>query len=237
MEIINLIDQLEWHPTRRWAVRQLAQINKIIIHQELAEGSIESVNAYHIKPNHISPQGCPRICYHYGIRKNGEIAQLNELSSIVWHTSGQNTNAIGIMLVGNFAGLGHTSATSTPSKEQMDALEFLCDYLLKAFKLSNQELYGHYHFGKPACPGFVIQDWIENRRNIISSSPEVQNIEKSISEIQKRLNKLGYAAGKVDGIQGLRTVTAIRNFQADKHLKVDGVVGPQTWKNLISLTS
>jgi N-acetyl-anhydromuramyl-L-alanine amidase AmpD len=238
MEIRNLINQLEWHATRRWSVRQLSSISKIIIHQELAEGTIENVNRYHISPNHISQKGCPRICYHYGIRKNGEVVQMNELSSVVWHTKGQNKNAIGILFVGNFAGLGHTAATSEPTPEQLKGLDYLSDYLLKAFNFSNQELYGHYHFGKPACPGFVIQEWIENRRNNISTeTPEMNKIEKTVIEIQKRLFNLGYEIGEIDGIQGIKTIAAIRNFQSDNQLTVDGVVGPQTWKNLISLTS
>jgi len=238
MEIKNLISQLEWHSTRRWGVRQLSKISRIIIHQELGDGSIEEVNAYHIKPNHISPMGCPRICYHYGIRKNGEIVQMNELSSVVWHTKGQNSKAIGIMLVGNFAGMGHTAATGEPSKEQIDSLNFLCDYLLKAFNFSNQELYGHYHYGKPACPGYFVSEWIENKRNTITTiRPEYKDVEKTVKEIQKRLAKLGYDTGKADGIQGMKTIAAIRKFQMDNKLLADGIVGPTTWKNLLAFTS
>ena len=237
MEITNLVNQLDWHPTRRWRTRQLSKINKIIIHQELGEGDIEAVNRYHIKPNHMSSKGCPRICYHYGIRANGEIVQMNELSSIVWHARGQNTSGIGIMLVGNFAGPGHNTGTREPNPEQMEALKFLVDYLLKAFNFSYQDVYGHYHFGKPACPGYVVQEWIEKiRNNFRENETTIQEVEKSVLEVQKRLNKLGYAAGPEDGIQGTRTLRAIRNFQRDNRLMVDGIVGPQTWKTLILLT-
>lgn len=238
MEIKNLVNQLDWHPTRRWASRQLSEIKKIIIHQELGEGSLENVNKYHISPNHISSKGCPRICYHYGIRKNGEIVQLNELSSIVWHTKGQNKIAIGILLVGNFEGPGHNTGTREPSDEQIAALDFLCKYLLEVFGFSNQDLYGHYHFGKPACPGNIIQDWIENKRNsILLTDQHDANIKKTVTEIQKRLNKLGYAVGVADGIMGVKTMAAIRKFQSDTQLTVDGIVGPQSWKKLISLST
>ncbi len=238
MEIKNLTNQLDWHTSRRWDSRQLSEIKKIIIHQELGEGSLENVNKYHIQPNHISPKGCPRICYHYGIRKNGEIVQLNELSSVVWHTKGQNRLAIGILLVGNFEGPGHNTGTREPSQEQMTALDFLCNYLLEVFQFSNQELYGHYHFGKPACPGYIIQDWIENKRNKIEDTENVNlEIEKSVGEIQKRLAKLGYAVGAADGIWGVKTMAAVRKFQSDTYLTVDGIVGPQTWKKLISLST
>jgi peptidoglycan hydrolase-like protein with peptidoglycan-binding domain len=65
----------------------------------------------------------------------------------------------------------------------------------------------------------------------------MNEIEKTVSEFQKRLYKLGYEIGEIDGIQGIKTISAIRKFQLDNQLTIDGVVGPQTWKNLISLTS
>ena len=37
----------------------------------------------------------------------------------------------------------------------------------------------------------------------------------------------------VDGIFGLKTEAAVRALQKDRHLSVDGVVGPDTWSALI----
>ena len=37
----------------------------------------------------------------------------------------------------------------------------------------------------------------------------------------------------VDGIFGAKTGAAVRAFQMDKHLSVDGIVGPKTWSALI----
>jgi hypothetical protein len=164
MKILNQIQTLAWHRARRWSTRELASINKIIIHQEMADGTVELVNRYHIRPNHISPLGCPHFCYHYGIEKSGEVIHANELNQVTWHTTGQNDTGIGIMLAGNFAGPGHESNTEDPAIQQLDALEELCDYLMKAFALSGKGVYGHYHFGKQACPGYIVQNWIENKR-------------------------------------------------------------------------
>ena len=164
MKIVNKIDQLAWHSVRRWSVRDLTEVNRIIIHQELGEANVEAVNRYHLKPNHISSKGCPHYCYHYGIEKTGLVIQANELNQITWHTTGQNNSGIGIMLVGNFAGPGHDVGTTEPTPEQIKGLEELCDYLIQAFGLTNRDVYGHYHFGKAACPGYVVEEWIENKR-------------------------------------------------------------------------
>lgn len=55
-----------------------------------------------------------------------------------------------------------------------------------------------------------------------------------VYELQGRLKFLGYYHGKIDGIFGWRTYWAVRNFQYNFGLKVDGVVGRMTkvklWK-------
>jgi hypothetical protein len=50
--------------------------------------------------------------------------------------------------------------------------------------------------------------------------------------LQARLNNLNYQLGPVDGIEGLRTREAIRNFQRDNDLVIDGVYGPKTQEKL-----
>ncbi|MCF6092780.1 spore cortex-lytic enzyme [Microaerobacter geothermalis] len=55
-----------------------------------------------------------------------------------------------------------------------------------------------------------------------------------VYELQGRLKFLGYYTGKIDGHFGWRTYWAVRNFQYQFGLKVDGIVGPKTklklWK-------
>jgi uncharacterized protein (TIGR02594 family) len=46
--------------------------------------------------------------------------------------------------------------------------------------------------------------------------------------IQKRLHKLGYNPGPIDGVRGRLTINAIKLFQAQSGLVVDGIVGPAT---------
>ncbi len=56
----------------------------------------------------------------------------------------------------------------------------------------------------------------------------------STRDLQRRLAELGYEPGPVDGIHGQKTVEAIRRFQAQNELPVDGVAGPLTRAALLS---
>lgn len=49
-----------------------------------------------------------------------------------------------------------------------------------------------------------------------------------VSELQTRLQQIGYYTANIDGIFGHQTLYAVRRFQKDNGLKVDGIVGPQT---------
>jgi len=62
-----------------------------------------------------------------------------------------------------------------------------------------------------------------------SKGPEVM-------ELQKGLAKLGYVVGTADGKYGSKTETAIRRFQKERGLRVDGLAGTQTIKELKLLT-
>jgi hypothetical protein len=59
---------------------------------------------------------------------------------------------------------------------------------------------------------------------------------RRVREVQRRLNRLGYGAGKVDGLFGPITDAAVHHYQRDHALSVDGVVGPQTLKDLRTRT-
>lgn len=52
-----------------------------------------------------------------------------------------------------------------------------------------------------------------------------------VKKLERRLKRLGYNV-KVDGSFGIVTKGAVENFQRNKGLKVDGVVGKKTWQAL-----
>jgi cell wall-associated NlpC family hydrolase len=50
--------------------------------------------------------------------------------------------------------------------------------------------------------------------------------------VQRRLQLHGFEPGPADGVFGTRTGRAVRAFQQNRHLEIDGVVGPKTRKAL-----
>ena len=63
------------------------------------------------------------------------------------------------------------------------------------------------------------------------------NAKPAKKEIQLALKNAGFYKGTVDGRLGPRTREAVRSFQQANGLKVDGVVGRQTWEKLFPFLS
>ncbi|MEB3281845.1 MAG: peptidoglycan-binding protein [Lyngbya sp.] len=59
---------------------------------------------------------------------------------------------------------------------------------------------------------------------------------KTVKNLQERLNILGSRL-VVDGIFGPATEAAVKYYQKDNGLLVDGIVGPQTWNLLLKSTT
>ncbi len=57
-----------------------------------------------------------------------------------------------------------------------------------------------------------------------------------VIELQKKLAQLGYTIGTADGKFGSKTEAAVRRFQKEHGLRVDGLAGTQTIKELKRLT-
>lgn len=55
----------------------------------------------------------------------------------------------------------------------------------------------------------------------------------AVKPLQILLNGRGYDCGAVDGSFGPATLSAVRLFQKNKGLTIDGSVGPATWKKLL----
>ncbi|WP_251555262.1 spore cortex-lytic enzyme [Neobacillus muris] len=57
-----------------------------------------------------------------------------------------------------------------------------------------------------------------------------------VIELQARLNYIGFYHGKIDGVFGWGTYWALRNFQYEFGLPIDGIAGPATKAKLVKST-
>ena len=75
-------------------------------------------------------------------------------------------------------------------------------------------------FGTPACS--------------IGGYPTLKkgSISNYVCIAQDDLNTLGFDTGGLDGIYGIKTDEAVRNYQRKVGLAVDGIVGCNTWRSL-----
>lgn len=74
-----------------------------------------------------------------------------------------------------------------------------------------------------------------NSSEPVSSDPPVLRADavgSAVSQLQSELQTLGYYQGEIDGGYGDQTEAAVRQFQSDQQLVVDGVVGLSTWDAL-----
>ena len=55
---------------------------------------------------------------------------------------------------------------------------------------------------------------------------------EAVRELQIALQETGNDPGPIDGVFGSQTEAAVKAFQAERGITVDGIVGPITWRNI-----
>ena len=72
--------------------------------------------------------------------------------------------------------------------------------------------------------------------NVTVTLPTLKNGSRgeSVRALQSLLNGFGFNCGNVDGIIGKNTLAAIKRFQSDENIEIDGIVGIETWTRILS---
>ena len=100
MKIINDISlNLPHHATKIFEKRDLNKIDTIIIHQTDSD-DLGDYSPYDIARYHVQNNGWAGIGYHYYIIDSGKIFQTQPLYNISYHTSGYNSNSVGVVISG-----------------------------------------------------------------------------------------------------------------------------------------
>ncbi len=221
---------------RKWKIRKVKELKGMVWHQELGWGSVEAVARYHTsKTSHLCKGGAESIAYSFAIRRNGQIVLCNDLKKATWsqgykgRKGDENAEFLSVMFEGMFHGVHVTdSSAGEPNDKQIIAALTLWQVAKELWGWEENDLYGHYHMGKPACPGDTLQKVIDSIRvNYTEEKPTTYNF-SLVKDRQQALIDLGFLKGNADGIWGPMSKGALIKCQSKLGLVADGVWGPKT---------
>jgi len=137
---------------------------------------------------------------------------------------------LAICVGGNFSGPGY-KGTQEPTSDQIRSMKLFWMKAKELWGLKNNQVFGHYNFGKPACPGYTLMKLIDG----INADRDWTGGEFNFGTIdgrQKALQKLGYLKldeeGALVGSWDLTCKGALVAFQRKAGLLADGVWGKKT---------
>ena len=228
LRVVDLRGKLPVHQSKKWGTRPVAGIKGIVFHHGATDASFAGVSNYHVGPNHISQSGLPSISYSLGIDVDGAVSILNDFNCRTYshgsrkHPGDENSDFLGILVRGNLWSQWNPEGHD-PTPEQMKAAYALFDWFQKYWGIDAWGIFGHYHFGKAACPGAAVQSVVEEIRASVEGPklPTWHGFNPAKNR-QEALQRLGLYKGRIDGIWGRLSNAALLQFEAKFNLNVNG---------------
>ena len=216
---------------RKWKKRNPEALQGLVWHQELGWGTVEAVARYHTgSQSHLHRDGVESIAYTWAIRRDGQLMLCNDLDRAVWsqgykgRKGDENAEFMSVMFEGMFHGPGVTDRSAgEPNAQQLLSGLMLWQACRQTWKWADDDLHGHFQFGKPACPGATLQTVIEAVR--VNAPKHDYDLDTSEGR-QRALKDLKSYTGEVDGVWGPASRGALIRFQGKYGLAADGVWGP-----------
>ncbi|NFI38011.1 N-acetylmuramoyl-L-alanine amidase [Clostridium botulinum] len=212
----------------------------ILHHAEAFNCTIEDIHSWHLN------NGWSGCGYHYFIKKDGTIYKGRADNAIGAHCLSYNGVSISICMEGRFNVEGMEEA-------QYKSLKDLISYLQTKYNIN--KIYGHRELNQTDCPGKnfplyrIKKECLGGNNSIESSSSNKgsksypgyllkynpNSFDASVKVMQNKLQKIGYRVGscKADGYFGNGTLLAVKCFQRDCNLMIDGIVGEKTWSRIM----
>jgi hypothetical protein len=252
IQIIDISDELPVHESKRYWKRKFPP-RMVVVHHNA--GSVahrgrkgaEKAGAFFVATDNPEKEGMqgrdwPGFAYHFWAPHAFEVYrgrlvvyQTQKIDVVSYHTPGKNGIAISVCFQGSFAGPFNPASELHPSPDQWRAKDELWGYLRHELGLRYSDLYTHSMFNKPACPGWMLENWVRSvRRQEMQEFDRDHKSKVDWREVQQALARLGFnQQWNVDGIPGLQTRIAVERFQRAEGLVVDGVYGPITEARLV----
>ena len=153
---LNAMSRNTWgaSPANPGKMKKMGRVTRITIHHEgsakpnndLAPTQVAATLRL-IQSQHRKRMGAGDIGYHFIIDRSGTIWQGRDWAYQGAHTSGANSNNLGVMLLGNFE-------IQQPTAQQLQTLRQLTGSLTRRYGLDpRKDIYGHNDFCNTQCPG------------------------------------------------------------------------------------
>lgn len=147
--------------------RPVGNITSIIVHHDAATRphDYDSVARYRSEAAaHYQNLG-PGLQYHFKIDNVGEIFWIRPFNATLWQAGdlAVNRTSIAICLDGYF----HSPVNQQPTREQLEALKQLLDWLCTQhpeFPATTGDVYGHRQVTATACPGDLLFPYVDEYR-------------------------------------------------------------------------
>lgn len=85
--------------------------------------------------------------------------------------------------------------------------------------------------------GITASNYEENANAFSAQIIQIGSVGDDVIELQARLQYLGFYKGKIDGVFGWGTYWALRNFQSQFGLPIDGLAGQSTKQKLVNASN
>ncbi|MEA2974224.1 MAG: peptidoglycan recognition protein [Actinomycetota bacterium] len=187
-------------------------------------------------------RGFADISYSFLVFPTGHVFEGRGFGKVGAHTLGHNSTSYALSLVGNYEIEPMTDA-------QVESVRgMIAEGQRQGFIAADFTLRGHKQVDATACPGahaFArIPEMVGNGNGngahpSDGDAPPFPGLLEQgahggpVCTLQRRLRELGHAIADVAGCPfGPQTEAAVRAFQQERQLEVDGIVGPATWRAL-----
>ncbi|MTK12531.1 MAG: N-acetylmuramoyl-L-alanine amidase [Clostridiaceae bacterium] len=202
----------------------------VLHHADAVSCSIEDIHRWHLE------NGWSGCGYHYFVRKDGTVYIGRDEKAVGAHCLNYNAVSIGICAEGNFN-------VEDIREAQYNALQQLIHSICNKYGIN--KICTHKELNITDCPGsnFHINRIKKDLGGgaagssyhgyLIMMNPNVKD--ENVRVVQSRLIDKGYSlvGYGADGYFGIATLEAVKGFQEDYGISVDGIVGANTWERLI----
>ncbi|MGX1090364.1 hypothetical protein RKD47_001045 [Streptomyces albogriseolus] len=153
--------------------------SRIVVHHTVSANSTDysraqaHSHAHWVQDLHMDDNGWVDTGYHFLVSRGGWITEgrTGSLTALTGgrtfvlgaHTSGQNTQALGIACEGAY------HAGAQPPQAQWEVLVTLCAYACDQYGIASTQIYGHKDYGTTQCPG-VYHDMLPQLRAEVAAA-------------------------------------------------------------------